>query len=96
MLRRPQKGFYYHFKHDPTGLENNFAYEVMGTAIHTEDKEVCVVYRPLYKSSFFGKNNFLIRPLENFTEKMKVDGKFKKRFSLIKDKKILARLRRYK
>lgn len=41
MLKIPKKvpevGFYYHYKHDPTGSVNNYAYEVVGVGFHTED-----------------------------------------------------------
>lgn len=33
----PEKGFYYHYKHDPKGEFNNYAYEVVGLGLHTED-----------------------------------------------------------
>ncbi len=52
----PERGFYYHYKHDPDGEVNNYAYEVVGVGCHTEDD--CrpidinmVVYRPLYESA---------------------------------------------
>ncbi len=54
----PERGFYYHYKHNPDGAVNNYAYEVMGVGCHTEDN--CrpedinlVVYRPLYESSVY-------------------------------------------
>jgi 8-oxo-dGTP pyrophosphatase MutT (NUDIX family) len=40
-LPMPQRvlemGFYYHYKHDPEGPVNNYAYEVISVGFHTED-----------------------------------------------------------
>ena len=66
----PQNGFYYHYKHDPKGSVNNYAYEVVGVGCHTE--EDCrpedanmVVYRPLYESSVYTAGKlFDLRPLD--------------------------------
>ncbi len=33
----PEKGFYYHYKHDPKKGVEYYAYEVFGVALHTED-----------------------------------------------------------
>ena len=49
----PDLGFYYHYKHDPTGSVDNYAYEVIGVGYHTEDDcrpidQYMVQYRPLY------------------------------------------------
>ncbi len=35
----PDKGFYYHYKHDPNGLVNNYAYEVLNIGHHTEEED---------------------------------------------------------
>lgn len=29
----PERGFYYHYKHDPAGSVDNYAYEVLGAAV---------------------------------------------------------------
>ncbi len=52
----PERGFYYHYKHDPAGPLNNYAYEVLGTGCATEtdwkDPDAyMVIYRPLYGES---------------------------------------------
>ncbi len=47
----PEKGFYYHYKHDPKGEVNNYAYEVMGVGSHTEEDET--------HGHFWNKNYFL-------------------------------------
>lgn len=61
----PENGFYYHYKHnDARGLQD-FAYEVIGVGIHTEEYENFVVYRPLYPSSVYVAGKFFdVRPLE--------------------------------
>src|SRR3954454_6436608 len=33
----PEPGYYYHFKHDPSGPLNNYAYYIYGVGHHTED-----------------------------------------------------------
>ena len=35
--QRPDPGYYYHFKHDPAGPLNNYAYYIYGVGHHTED-----------------------------------------------------------
>ena len=35
--KRPEPGFYYHYKHDPDGPLNNYAYYIYGVGHHTED-----------------------------------------------------------
>jgi hypothetical protein len=33
----PEPGYYYHFKHDPDGPLNNYAYYIYGVGHHTEN-----------------------------------------------------------
>ncbi|MDD5721216.1 MAG: DUF1653 domain-containing protein [Candidatus Pacebacteria bacterium] len=94
----PDKGFYYHYKHDPDGSINNYAYEVMGVGHHTE-ADSCpvdpymVVYRPLYESLVYKAGKlFDLRPLEMFLEKVAKDGNTLNRFEKIKDQKVIAEL----
>ena len=56
--RIPKKGFYYHYKHDPKGNFDNYAYEILGIAVHSETEEKTVVYRPLYESSYFAGRDY--------------------------------------
>lgn len=54
--RLPEPGFYYHYKHDPAGPLNNYAYEVFGAGCGTEmdwsrQDAYMVIYRPLYENS---------------------------------------------
>jgi len=94
----PEKGFYYHYKHDPNGSINNYAYEVMGVGYHTEDN--CrpedinlVVYRPLYESSVYVAGKFFdVRPLGMFMEDVTKDGKTRARFQRITDQNTIAEL----
>ena len=49
----PEPGYYYHFKHDPDGPLNNYAYYIYGVGHHTEndcrpEDAFMQVYRPLY------------------------------------------------
>lgn len=97
-MNHPEKGFYYHYKHDPQGSTNNYAYEVMGVGHHTEDDcrqedQYMVVYRPIYEA-FVYKNGrmFDIRPLEMFMESVTKDGKTFPRFQKIIDPAVIAEL----
>ena len=102
MLKIPEKvpepGFYYHYKHDPAGIVNNYAYEVMGTGCHTEDDcrpedANMVVYRPLYESSVYKAGKlFDIRPLGMFMETVTKEGKTFPRFQKITDSAVIAAL----
>ncbi len=69
-------GKYKHYK-------GNF-YEVINTAIHSETLERMVVYRALYESKDFGKDQLWVRPEKMFSETVIVDGKEIARFELIK------------
>ncbi|WP_370164165.1 DUF1653 domain-containing protein [Marisediminitalea sp.] len=60
-------GVYQHYK------GNN--YEVIGVANHSEDESQLVVYRPMY-----GEGALWVRPLEMFTEQVKVNGRSVDRF----------------
>jgi hypothetical protein len=101
--RVPQVGFYYHYKHDPEGAVNNYAYEVMGVGFHTEDdvrvgEEHFVVYRPLYDASVYKASNdlgipcFDSRPLEMWMGEVEKDGKKFPRFRKIEDSVVVAEL----
>ncbi len=94
----PDNGFYYHYKHDPSGPINNYAYEIVGVGCHTEDNcrpedENMVVYRPLYESSVYKAGKLLdLRPLEMFMEEVNKEGKTFPRFRKITDQKVIAEL----
>ncbi len=95
---RPENGFYYHYKHDPAGEVNDYAYEVVGVGHHTEDEVTnFVIYRPLYPSSvYLAGKMFDVRPLEMFLEKVEKDGKSIERFTKITDAKVIAELEKIK
>lgn len=95
----PEKGFYYHYKHDPDGSVNNYAYEVMGVGHHTEadcrpEDQHMVVYRPIYEEAFVYKKGklFDLRPLTMFMEGVIKDGKTFPRFQKIMDPGVIAQL----
>ncbi len=101
----PKPGFYYHYKHDPNGVVNNYAYEVMGVGFHTEDdtrpgEEHFVVYRPLYEASVYrasqelGVPCFDNRPLEMWMEDVEKGCKVLPRFTEITDQAVIAALER--
>ncbi|MFZ1987963.1 MAG: DUF1653 domain-containing protein [Minisyncoccia bacterium] len=98
----PDKGFYYHYKHDTSGPLNNYAYEVMGVGHHTEDDcrpedTYTAVYRPLYEARVYKEGKlFDVRPLSMFMEEVEKDGVRKPRFSKITDPTILAALEKIK
>ena len=54
-------------------------YFVLGTAMHTENKEMMVVYRDL------SSNELYVRPKEMFLENVMKEGKEVPRFKYIKD-----------
>ena len=105
--RVPEKGLYYHYKHDPQGAINNYAYEVMGVGFHTEDdtrpgEQHFVVYRPLYEASIYiaskslGIPCFDNRPLEMWMENVEKGGKTFPRFAKITDSTVIAQLEKIK
>ena len=86
-----EKGFYYHYKHDPSVSINNYAYEVMGIGHHTEkdcrpEDVHMVVYRPLYEAYVYKNGKmFDIRPLQMFIEPVEKNGVVIPRFQKITD-----------
>ena len=103
MQTEPEKTFYYHYKHDPNGEVNNYAYEVLNIGHHTEishgedggiDESMMVVYRPLYESAFVYKagKHWDVRPFEMFLEEVTKDGKTFPRFQKIIDPEVIIRL----
>ncbi len=95
----PEKGFYYHYKHDPDGPVNNYAYEVVGVGHHTEDylpieDVLMAVYRPLYEDAGVYKAGklFDLRPLKMFMEFITKEGKTFPRFKKIVDEGVIKEL----
>ncbi len=102
---QPEKGFYYHYKHDPNGPINDAAYELMGSAFSTESaghsdnpdhflKNEVVVYRPLYESALVYKagKRFWTRPAHMFLEQVTKEGKTFLRFQRITDPAVISEL----
>ena len=101
--RVPEKGFYYHYKHDPAKGIRDYAYEMVGVGCHTEaaDDEAdanMVVYRPLYESAFVYQAGrlFDLRPLDMWMEDVTKDGRTFPRFSKITDPAVIAELTKIK
>ncbi len=99
----PEPGFYWHYKHDPEGAINNFAYEVVGIGFHTEDnaregEEHFLVYRPLYESSVYRASRelgipcFDNRPLDMWMGTVEKDGKTIPRYVRVTDAATLVEL----
>ena len=100
-MQLPEKGFYYHYKHDPRGPVNNFAYEVFGFGMHTELHDdpngEMVLYRPLYEAFVYKKGKwFDVRPIPMFLEEVTKDGKTFSRFTKITDPEIVSELQKIK
>ncbi len=93
-MKTPELGFYYHYKHDPAGAINNYAYEVMATAKSSEvETEKFVIYRPIRESDYYeGGKYWAARPLEMFMENVEKDGKTLPRFQKITDEKVISEL----
>lgn len=96
-MNEPEKGFYYHYKHDPGGTVNNYAYEVVGVARHTELQDPAidklVIYRKIDKSDFYGDGKYLgARPLGMFLETVMKGEEMLSRFTKITDPAVIAEL----
>jgi hypothetical protein len=98
----PEKGFYYHYKHDPKGSINNYAYEVIGVGVHSEDDcrpedANMVVYLPLYEAAVFKAGKlFDLRPLEMWMGDVEKEGKTIRRFTKIVDEEVISKLNKIK
>ena len=94
----PENGFYYHYKHDPSGEINNYAYEIIGVGHHTENEtEFFVIYRPLYESTVYQMGKFYdVRPVNMFMEEVQKDGHHFPRFIKITDQETISKLEEIK
>jgi hypothetical protein len=97
----PEPGFYYHFKHDPAGPVNNYAYYIYGVGHHTEDDcrsedAFMQVYRPLYEEAYAYRHGglFDLRPLHMFFKPAEWHGRMVPRFTRITDLAVIAELDR--
>jgi hypothetical protein len=91
--------YYYHYKHNPNGTVNNYAYEIMNFGHHTEieglTESEMVIYRPLYPEAGVYKigKHWDVRPINMFIEPVTKDGKTFPRFALITDEKVISELK---
>lgn len=69
-VQQPLSGLYRHYK--------GGQYQVLGTARHSENDELLVVYRCLYDN-----NSLWVRPLTMFMESVELDGRQTPRFQRI-------------
>jgi hypothetical protein len=101
--RVPEMGFYYHYKHDPNGSVNNYAYEVVGVGFHTEDdsregEAHFLIYRPLYEASVYKASKelripcFDNRPLEMWMGNVEKDGRTFPRFQRVTEPSVITEL----
>jgi hypothetical protein len=95
----PEPGYYYHFKHDPNGPLNNYAYYIYGVGHHTEGDcrpgdAFMQVYRPLYEEAYAYRHGglFDLRPLHMFYQPAMWQGKEAPRFTRITDPDVIAQL----
>lgn len=95
-MQIPEKGFYYHYKHDSKGYYNNYSYEVVGIGRNTEENTFTVLYRPLYESDWMKPADYQSRPLDMFMENVTKDGNTFPRFTKITDSKIIEELQKIK
>ncbi|HYU11550.1 MAG TPA: DUF1653 domain-containing protein [Stellaceae bacterium] len=97
--KRPEPGYYYHFKHDPNGPLNNYAYYIYGVGHHTEDDcrpedAFMQVYRPLYDGYAYRHGGmFDLRPLDMFYAPATSNGKEVPRFTKITNPDVIAQLK---
>jgi hypothetical protein len=93
--KTPVKGeFYYHYKRDPLDSAEGHAYEIVGIAHHTENRECLVIYRPLYWEAFvFGSGKDMYAcPLGVFGDDVWHDSRWVPRFTKIKDPAVISKL----
>jgi hypothetical protein len=95
----PEPGYYYHFKRDPNGPLNNYAYYIYGVGHHTEEDSrpedaFMQVYRPLYAEAYAYRNGglFDLRPLHMFYKPAYWKGREVPRYTRITDPNVIAQL----
>ncbi len=88
----PEKGFYRHYKHNLEKGFNDYVYEVVGIALHSEEKTYLVAYRPVYTNTYLAPADFSVRPLGMFMENIVKDGKEMPRFEMITDSELITKL----
>jgi hypothetical protein len=95
--RYPEPGYYYHYKHDPNGAFNNYAYFIFGAGCNTEEcppeQQYWLNYRPLYDAFVYVNGKMMDnRPLQMFFDIVEHKGRMVPRFSKITDEGVIAQL----
>ena len=93
----------HHFKHDPAGPTNSYAYYIYGVGHHTEDDcrpedAFMQVYRPLYEEAYAYRHGglFDLRPLHMFFQPAEWQGRIVPRFTRVVDPDVIGQLERIK
>lgn len=71
-------GIYRHYRGE------QYEYEVLGVALHSETQEPLVVYRTRYETSEVPMGSLFVRPLEMFSELVEVRGERVPRFQIVR------------
>jgi hypothetical protein len=90
-IQTPKAGeYYYHYKHNPEKDIVNYAYLIIGIALHSETKEKLVAYKPLYSKNYVEKHNadFNVRPLDMFVEDVTKDNQTFSRFRKMTEEEV--------
>jgi hypothetical protein len=93
LMKHPEKGFYYHYKHDPQAEFNHYAYEVLGVARDSETSEMSVLYRPLYDNDHLAPADHYVRPIDMFMGEVRVGEMTLPRFKQIFDPSLIGQLK---
>lgn len=95
-MQIPENGFYYHYKHDDAKGFNDYAYEVVGLALHSEEKSYLVLYRPLYENDWLAPAQCSARPLELFFNEVTYNNRTLSHFWKITNPDVVAKLEEMK
>ncbi len=91
-MQTPERGFYYHYKHDPDVSINNYAYELISVGNHTETGEHLVIYRSLYQTEIQKDGQYWLRPLDMWAGDVTKEGKTIPRFQRVTDPEVISQL----
>mgnify|MGYP000240232230 CR=1 FL=1 len=92
-MQIPERGFYYHYKHEDARGFTHHAYEVLGLSRHTEDETFLVRYRPLYSErTYLGDADQSVRPLDLWFTQVEWNGETLPRFTRVTDPVLLEKL----
>ncbi len=91
-MQIPENGFYYHYKHDEARGFNDYSYELIGIARHSEEKTYFGLYRPLYENHWLAPAIYQARPVELFFDTVEYNGQTLPHFTKITDPELLTKL----